>query len=169
MSSEKISIDIREISEQLKPNLSVVDEKSTNIINIGGKKSVNFGGGVDLLMNPNRQNKSPASKPSSDINIDDINELENLNLNSNKSSLKEARSKMFDTTSTSNLVDSINKPNILNEKKQSESKPNVLPNASNSKAKISSSDGFKTFNEIPVNPTIDVPQPKLKPEEVLKI
>jgi hypothetical protein len=168
MSSEKISIDIRDISEQLKPNLSVVDQKSTNIINIGGKKSVNFGGGVDLLMNPNRQNKSPASKPSSDINIDDINELENLNLNlnSNKSSLKEARSKMFDTTS--NLVDSINKSNILNEKKQSESKPNVLPNASNSKAKISSSDGFKTFNEIPVNPTINVPQPKLKPEEVLK-
>ena len=54
-------------------------------------------------MNPNRQ-KSPGSKPiATDINLDDLNELESLNLNNNKGSLKDARSKMFATSSTSNL------------------------------------------------------------------
>ena len=42
------------------------------------EKKCKFWWRVDLLMNPNRQ-KSPGSKPiATDINLDDLNELENL-------------------------------------------------------------------------------------------
>ena len=49
-----------------------------------------------------------------------------------------------------------------------EKKPSVLNNASDGKAKTKSDDGFKTFNEIPVNPTMKPPVQKLSPQELLK-
>ena len=169
MSGEKISINISDI-EKTEPKLSVLGDSDVGVINIGGKKSVNFGGGVDLLMNPNRQNKSPGKKPTADINIDDLNELESIKLdNDNKSSLKEARKNMFSNTVTSNLSSTINKvePEINNNNIKMET-PSVLPNASKPKVKTESTDGFKTFNEIPVNPNMDVKKPRLRPEEILK-
>ena len=42
------------------------------------KKSVNFGPGADLLMNQSNQKKMQS--PKSDINLDDLNDIENINL-----------------------------------------------------------------------------------------
>ena len=90
MDGEKIQL-IFEKSEP-GPKLTVSDENDIGVINIGGKKSVNFGVVLNLLMNPNRQNKSPGSKAVvSDINLEDLNELDNINLNDGKKSLKEAK------------------------------------------------------------------------------
>ena len=79
---------------------------------------------------------------------------------------------MFSSSSTSNLSATINKSESSIKPPppppKSSMKPNVLSNASEAKAKTSSSDGFKTFNEIPVNPNMNVQEPKLKPEEILK-
>ena len=177
MDLEKISINISEVSDSnLKPKLSVIGDSDKGVINIGGGKSVNFGPGVDLLMNPNRQNKSPGSKaPVSDINLNDLNELESLDLknsNSSKNSLKEARKNMFAGTSTSNLSNTINndKPSVKFEEKTINNNNNntILPDASKKSVKTESKDGFKTFNDIPVNPSISNVKPRMKPEEILK-
>ena len=65
------------------PKLNVVDSGESGTIkisvseNIGGSKSVNFGPGAEMLMNPNKQK---SASPKSDININDLNNLDNLNL-----------------------------------------------------------------------------------------
>ena len=68
-----------------KPNLNVVDSNDSGTIKINlesPKKSVNFGPGAEMLMNPNKQKN--ASSPRADINISDLSELDSLNLNTNK-------------------------------------------------------------------------------------
>ena len=45
---------------------------------VGGKRSVNFGPGAEMLMNPNKQKQT---SPRSDINLNDLtNSLDNINL-----------------------------------------------------------------------------------------
>ena len=91
--NEKINVDFSDT-----PKLTVIGNDDPGSINIGeslgGSKSVNFGPGVEMLMNPNRQ-KSPSSKPKSDIELSDLKELDTLDLNSNKKSLKETRNSIF--------------------------------------------------------------------------
>ena len=41
------------------------------------KSSVNFGSGIELLMNEKRKNDGTKSNQSSDVDLGDINELEN--------------------------------------------------------------------------------------------
>ena len=48
--------------------------------NSGPSKSVNFGPGADLLMNPNKQKKNEGV--ASDIVLDDLNELSSISLES---------------------------------------------------------------------------------------
>ena len=49
-------------------------------------KSVNFGPGADLLMNPNKQKK--AEGVASDIVLDDLNELSSISLDSEPATMK---------------------------------------------------------------------------------
>ena len=64
---EKINVNLAE------PNLSVVDNNDAGVINIGkeigGAKSVNFGPGVEMLMNPNRSKSPSSTKLKSDIEL----------------------------------------------------------------------------------------------------
>jgi hypothetical protein len=174
-SEEKITINLQN-SENTIPKLSVIGDGDLGVINIGSKKSVNFGPGVEMLMNPNRS-KSPGgnSKPSSDINLKDINELENLNLDldKNKKSLKSERSSIFSDPFgklSSNSENNSSLPNITNNITEinNKHKESAFPNGLNSNAKRESSDGFKSFNEIPVNPTVEMPKPQKSNEELLK-
>lgn len=165
--NDKISIDVSE------PNLTVLGSSDPGVINIdnevknlGGSKSVNFGPGVEMLMNPNRQNKSPGSKPKSDIALSDLEELDSLNLNQKKKTpMKEARSSIFNIgggldvkrpeTPTSNS--NISKPNVkFNIKEPSGDNPALGQQTAGGVRE--SEDGFKTFNEIPVNPTMNIKQ-----------
>jgi hypothetical protein len=52
----------------------IIDISSINLGGESGGRSSNFGGGLELLMN---DKKSSGGRPSSDINIDDLNNLEN--------------------------------------------------------------------------------------------
>ena len=86
-------MDIQEININEKieiPSLKVSEKNDTGLD--VRNKSVNFGPGADLLMNPNRQNKSDNKKDSSDIKLSDINDisLEDTNEKSLKSVKKDS-------------------------------------------------------------------------------
>ena len=59
------------MSIELKLSEEVMPGPTVEPISSGGQKSVNFGPGADLLMNPSKQNKS--SEPKSDIKLSEIN------------------------------------------------------------------------------------------------
>ena len=52
----------------------IIDIGSINLGESSGRSSSNFGSGIELLMN---DKKSSGGRPSSDIHIDDLNNLEN--------------------------------------------------------------------------------------------
>ena len=138
------------------PKLNVV-EKDSEI----GKKSVNFGPGADLLMNPNKQKQQ---NKSSDMEISDINEI-----NIGGPSLKEAQNSLFgDINLPSNNI----KINFNDDGKIGDSenfiKKDILKDAAK-KEKSESNDGFKKFNDIPVNPNVVPPkQPRITAKELLR-
>ena len=74
---EEISLKVESIET---PKLVVNEKNDVGTIKISGvpenvsKKSVNFGPGLDLLMNPNRQSRP--NSPKSEINLSDINNLD---------------------------------------------------------------------------------------------
>jgi len=68
--------------------------------NIGGSKSANFGMGIELLMNDKKKSSGGGGGMTSDIDINDLNNLEDelndLTIDSgSKKSIKEARSDML--------------------------------------------------------------------------
>ena len=89
---EEISLNLAE------PTLSVTESNSGGIkISVDSpKKSVNFGPGAEMLMN---QNKSKASSPKADINIDDIGNLDSINLDAGPPEPKIKRPSFTDVTS----------------------------------------------------------------------
>merc|ERR1711907_53899 len=163
------------------PKLNVIDANDGGSIKISGfedKKSVNFGPGAEMLMNPNKQKR--AGSPTSDIKLDDLTELDSMDLNEpRKESIKEARSnflfsggdfkKVDDNKPDENLKTEENKPSPIGGLFGAAIPNPILPNASQSKTSTKTDDGFKKFNDIPVNPTINPPaKPKLSGEELLK-
>mgnify|MGYP001188458962 CR=1 FL=1 len=169
-----------------------IDEISTDTLNItekgsndlGGKKSVNFGPGADLLMNPNRQSQKP--KSSGDISLSDLDSLDGGG-SSDKKSLKEARDNIFADIKLSNIDETGSGGNIsldvneVPEIKLDMGKPDsgndngimgglkgILKGAAKNQ-KTETNDGFKRFNEIPVNPNVVPPKkPKMSQNELLK-
>lgn len=160
-----------------------IDEINTGSINViesstsGVKKSVNFGPGADLLMNHSRKEKD---KNNTSSGIDDLDSLK-LDIdstfgNENKKSVKEARNDLFSDIkiseapmfeSSNNIKLDINEPIKL----PSLDKPNgILKGAVDKNEKTKTTDGFKKFNDIPINPDI-IPPPKekkLSGQELLK-
>ena len=149
-----------------KLNVSGNSDGGTIKINMNDtpKKSVNFGPGAEMLMN---QSKNKVSSPRADINLSDLNELDNINLNDPP---KMKRPSFTDVTS--NIFD---KPTG---KSGISLKIDEMPNGNMSTAeplksattapKVETTDGFKTFNEIPVAPSAPPPTPRLSPEETLR-
>tara|TARA_Y100000590_G_scaffold468286_1_gene650513 strand:- start:452 stop:1900 length:1449 start_codon:yes stop_codon:yes gene_type:complete len=169
---------LEEVSLNLGPKLNVVDNNDTGTIKINlnstsPKKSVNFGPGADLLMNPHQQKK--ATSPKSDINLQDLNNLDNINITNQEK--KKPRPSFSDITSNifqskePGITFKINEgaqPNqsVPNQSNQSVPKPPL--GGINNAVKQETVDGFKTFNEIPVTPDKQPLQPKLTPEEELR-
>ena len=139
------------------PKLTVVGNKMENInttlnpvspkINVlNTPKSVNFGPGIEMLMNPAR--KKSDSKLKSDIKISELTSLEN--------ELNEAKISTTPTTPTT-------------PSKPSQILPNLMNNIQKNEKKDSTWDGYKKFNEIPVNPTTKPPEkPKMSKEEIAR-
>ena len=152
-------MDIQEINIATDgPKLNVIEKDSSGLSN---KKSVNFGPGADLLMNPKSQKQQ---NKSSSMEISDINEI-----NIGGSSLKDAQNSLF---SDIKLPDDNIKINFAEDGKIGDSENfinnDILKNAVK-KEKSESDDGFKKFNEIPVNPNVVPPtQPRMSPKELLR-
>jgi len=150
------------------PKLSVSGNNDGGTIKINidenpaPKKSVNFGPGAEMLMNPN---KNKVSSPRADINLSDLNDLNDISLDEKpkvkRPSFTDVTSNIFDKPSDSGgislKIDEIPKVTADTPLKSAASAP-----------KIETDDGFKTFNEIPVAPTAPPPKQTLSPEETLR-
>ena len=92
------------------PKLNVIDANDGGTIKISGfedKKSVNFGPGAEMLMNPNKQKR--AGSPTSDIKLADLTELDSIDLGeTKKDSLKDARKDFLFSGNDFNKAPSIN-------------------------------------------------------------
>ena len=130
------------------------------------KKTTNFGGGLEFLMN---DKVKESSKISSDIDLEDLNNLENELNNlvddfpSTSGGYKPA-STMF--SSPSSLFDD-NKPSV----RFSDSGSSNIGRATSDLGDDSSKtwDGYGQFNNVPINPDKGLPsQPQLTKEEMLR-
>ena len=145
----------------------------------GGKRSANFGGGLELLMNDRFKSGNNDKSGSTNINLDDITSLEDdlreLNSSSSSRNVKELRSDLFNSSSSSSLFSNIK----LSDKNDPFSN-SIGGDSGGDAAGIGAStamfddekptwDGFGKFNNVPMNP--DVPmdtQPQLTKEELLR-
>ena len=147
----------------------------------GVRPSVNFGSGVELLMND--RNKKPDGKNTegTDIDLGDLNDLEaELNgLSQDVTSAPPAgvkvksKSGLFNDALGGGIKLSMGEKNVLGDKDAASSDSNAIGapiNLGKSTAtKVQTEDGFKKFGNIPINPDRPVAiQPKLTSEEVLK-
>ena len=152
-----------------------------SVIDIGNSKSsgpVNFGGGIELLMN---DKKKDSGGPRSDIDLGDLNRLEDeLNdlsedANANIKVLESSKSGMF--SSILNNPFSGNDGNDGNDDRVSIASDEKLKvNFDENLGKASSNntekddktwDGYNKFNNIPLNPDQNA-RPKMSREELLK-
>jgi hypothetical protein len=150
------------------PKLSVSGNNDGGTIKINidenpaPKKSVNFGPGAEMLMNPN---KNKVSSPRADINLSDLNDLNDISLDEKpkvkRPSFTDVTSNIFDKPSDSGGI------SLKIDEIPSTSASAPLKSAA-SAPKIETDDGFKTFNEIPVAPTAPPPKQTLSPEETLR-
>jgi len=177
------------ISQTKSPNLTTTNAGDAGTIKLNNlppldtnssKKSVNFGPGIEMLMNEKRRSSSPKS----DIKLSDLESLNstvNLHEKSNSGmSRKDATAAMFNTVSTPSSankmippVDSVklNVTEIPIQLGPKSGAPNLnLGQATaNNESKEKTWDGFKKFNEIPVDPTKPVPvKPQMSNEEILR-
>ena len=136
-----------------------------------GLKSSNFGGGIELLMN-DKVKEGSGSKLSSDIDIDDLTNLENeLNdlaedadmINLGGSNTYQAKSDLFGSGGDKHSV-KFNMPSGSG----AASIGQATANTDSGNAKTW--DGYGKFNDIPVNPdmTSAPSQPQMSKEELLR-
>jgi hypothetical protein len=134
-----------------------------NLDNGGGwgkSKKTNFGGGIELLMNEKRNDNAPTS----DINIDDLNNLEN-----------ELNDLANETTPISNNFESgfFGVKTGFDDNRQSvrfDDGPSVGKSTSNTDSDSKTWDGYGKFNNIPINPDVTnmSSEPKLTKEELMR-
>jgi hypothetical protein len=146
--------------------LSELDFNDVGNNNWDNKKSTNFGGGLEFLMN---DKVKESSKISSDIDLEDLNNLEN-ELNNlvddvpNTNSGYKPASDMF--SSPSSLFED-NKPSV----RFSDGGSSNIGRATSDLGDDSSKtwDGYGKFNNVPINPDKGLPsQPQLTKEEMLR-
>lgn len=148
----------------------------------GGKKSANFGGGLELLMNDKFKSGSGDKSGSTNINIDDITSLEDdlRDMDSLPSSrnIKELKSDLFTSSSSSsssgfNTIKLSDRNDPFSNSIGGDSGVDMGGGIGASTAMFDDEkptwDGFGKFNNVPMNP--DVPmdtQPQLTKEELLR-
>tara|TARA_B100001093_G_scaffold516108_1_gene594107 strand:- start:8140 stop:9564 length:1425 start_codon:yes stop_codon:yes gene_type:complete len=161
----------------IKLNVSEESGSNVNVDVLSGNKSVNFGPGAEMLMNPNRQKSNNSPKPS--VGLGDLKDLDSINLDTSSKGLSIDRKSIFTNLASgssappntpnplSNISDTpLESINLNTEKLSSSSGPSISLFKNEKKE---SSDGFKSFNDIPVNPNMNVPKQPIKtPKEILK-
>jgi len=135
------------------------DFKSSSNSNNYGSKTTNFGGGIELLMND--KIKEGSNKMSSDIDLEDLDNLENelnglVDEPSSSSSFR-PKSDLFGGTD--------DKPSV----RFSDSSPSIGQSTAQTEDNEKSWDGYGKFNNIPMNPDKPVSsQPQMSKEELLR-
>lgn len=135
------------------------------------QKSVNFGPGADLLMNQGRASRQ--NSPKSEIKLSEIN---SIGLEPRKTTAQERSNMMLsgDSSIKLNIGSLDNDIKILKTPVASlNPPPNTekinLGKSTGGEKNTETWDGYKKFNEIPVDPSVEPPRkPKLSDEEVLK-
>jgi hypothetical protein len=127
-------------------------------------RSTNFGGGIELLMN---DRVKEGSKLSSDIDIEDLNNLENELNNLSDMNINTSY------TNKSDLFNTSEQNNGENEDKhfvRFNDKPNIAQFTAETEDEKKTWDGFGKFNNIPVNPDKNPvsSQPQMSKEELLR-
>ena len=133
-----------------------------------GKASSNFGPGIELLMNEKKRDGG-ANTPTSEINIDDLDNLEaELNDLSSKQSRGDAEKSMF-----SSIPGGFNEPTdkssgdigIGSVSFEDANKPKVGFSTAQSEKDSKTWDGYGKFNNVPIDPDKNVfTKPKDKPQ-----
>ena len=165
------------LSDNTPKNLTVSENSDKGTIKLSGlppvntpsspTKSVNFGPGADLLMNPSR--KSNPSSPKSDLGLSELNNITLDDIPSGPPPMKPpSRSSLF-ATATKTSPEKIEplKLNINEIGNKPDAKPSILKSSTEKTDKTW--DGYGKFNNIPVDPTKNIPsEPKLSKEAELK-
>jgi len=132
-------------------------------------KSSNFGGGLELLMNDKKTN----NKPISDIDVEDLNNLENelndlVDDSTSSRNLFEGKSDFFSKGSSSGSGSGSGfdeKPSV----RFDETPSNLGQSTAQSGADSKTWDGFQKFNNVPLNPDKPVnKEPQMSKEEMLR-
>jgi len=130
-----------------------------------GMKSSNFGGGIELLMND--KVKEGSNRPSSDIDIEDLNTLENELNNLSDSNFGNTYSTKSDLFGSSTNDDNDSKHFV-----RFDDNPRISIGKSTAETNEESKtwDGYGKFNNIPINPDKPVisTQPSMTKEELLR-
>ena len=131
------------------------------------RKSVNFGPGLELLMNPKKTSASPMK---SDINLSDLNDLDAQLNKTPLISKKDMTKKIFSSPPALKLnITEIPKSKIPPKPMSSSMHTSKLGQKIQDPKNDKTWDGFGKFNEIPVNPNVNVPaQPKITAEETVR-
>ena len=159
---------------ELKPSASFDDELDTEELN---KPSVNFGSGIELLMNDKKPNEGKGKR--SDIKIDDLENLED-ELNTLTDNIDRDSTSNRDKSSGDNIFQNLF--NFGNDKKDEkdenrDTKKSVQETESRSDKNLGKStadyndtkswDGYGKFNDVPITKD-NIEKPKLTREEELR-
>jgi Family of unknown function (DUF5767) len=150
----------------------------------GGRRSSNFGGGLELLMNDKFKSSSGDKSGSTNINLDDITSLEDdlrdMDSSSSSRNIKELRSDLFNSSSSSSAFSNIKLSDRHDPFSNSIGGGGGGGDGGSGDAGIGAStamydddkptwDGFGKFNNVPMNPDIQMDsQPQLTKEELLR-
>jgi hypothetical protein len=151
-----ISMDFDSLDEHFNDNIGTSNSNNKSL------KSTNFGGGIELLMNDKM--KESNNKPVSDIDIDDLNNLENELNNLSDENSNNDFSKKFDSDFFNNDRHNHNHSVKFDENIKIGSA--TYDSGSNDNKTW---DGYNKFDNIPVNPEKNISsQPQLSKEELLR-
>ena len=164
-------IDITNLDSSKSINISNNVDDITSI-DIGGSKTSNFGSGIELLMN-DKVKSGGSNKKSSDINVDDLSNLED-ELNELSEPTKNKKSMRSDLFSSGFKINENIEDNNYDEENdidiQNEPLNIGISTKQQSQEENKNWDGYGKFNDIPINPDITKSniEPKMSKEELLK-
>ena len=174
MDPEEISIIPTDDVDGPSITLDVVDADGLDMPVSNAPKSVNFGPGVELLMNDKK--KSESSSPMADIGLGDLNALERELGgvgDTPRPSLREARSSVFafqnpKASATTGSSEQVPAETAGQEQAEPLSRPRTpsLAKGLGGDGTDKTWDGYATFNDVPLN--VEAKEPKLSPEELLR-
>jgi hypothetical protein len=145
-----------------------------NLDNQWNSGKTNFGGGIELLMN---YKKSESHGPTSDIDIEDLNNLEN-ELNDLAAETSAPMSNTFESGLFGMKSNFDDKPSVSFNEEPSirilggdhdDHRPNLGSSTANTSSDAKTWDGYGKFNNIPINPDSRMSsEPKLSKDEMLR-